>query len=253
MRLRRVQVEHFRSIVDSSVVEIEERVTVLVGKNEQGKTTFLRALASLSPKVTYTQGDLPNHLRPALEERAPTDIPVVRVWLSLEPPDKVSFKDIVAGVDSFAEIKATRFFDGSRTYAGVATDGSETPLAFTSPNIDAPVDEIKKHAEALKAKFTAAVARLPTFAPALPQAESQVDQFMAAKFRTAEDIDNLIKVFSTGLASLPGQDAPIQEDISSAVKSIQCKSCSAIRSNYSSSICHISSFTARAWIRSLMK
>jgi len=44
MKLIKAQVQTYRSIVDSGTVDIEERVTVVIGKNEQGKTTFLRSI-----------------------------------------------------------------------------------------------------------------------------------------------------------------------------------------------------------------
>jgi energy-coupling factor transporter ATP-binding protein EcfA2 len=45
MFLRSARVTQFKSIEDSSEVAIEEGVTVLVGKNESGKTAFLQALS----------------------------------------------------------------------------------------------------------------------------------------------------------------------------------------------------------------
>jgi predicted ATP-dependent endonuclease of OLD family len=47
--LRRAQVFKFKSIEDSSPVEIGKDVTVLVGKNESGKTAFLEALHKALP------------------------------------------------------------------------------------------------------------------------------------------------------------------------------------------------------------
>lgn len=49
MKLTKVRVELFENIVDSTMVEIESDVTCLVGKNESGKTAFLRALSRLNP------------------------------------------------------------------------------------------------------------------------------------------------------------------------------------------------------------
>jgi energy-coupling factor transporter ATP-binding protein EcfA2 len=49
MRLTKVQVQLFRSIVDSTEVPIQSDVTCLVGKNESGKSTFLHALYRLNP------------------------------------------------------------------------------------------------------------------------------------------------------------------------------------------------------------
>jgi predicted ATP-dependent endonuclease of OLD family len=48
VKLTSVRVQNYRSIEDSGEVKIED-VTSLVGKNESGKTTFLRALHLLNP------------------------------------------------------------------------------------------------------------------------------------------------------------------------------------------------------------
>jgi len=49
MRLKWARVRNFKSIDDSGVVEFEQGVTCLVGKNESGKTAFLEALHRLRP------------------------------------------------------------------------------------------------------------------------------------------------------------------------------------------------------------
>src|SRR6266511_6432752 len=49
MKLRAVTVQRFKNIVDPQRVEIEDDVTGLVGKNESGKTTVLKALHRLNP------------------------------------------------------------------------------------------------------------------------------------------------------------------------------------------------------------
>eukprot|EP01041_Mallomonas_annulata_P018315 gene18315-37184_t len=49
MRLVSVQVQNYRCIIDSGTVDIDENVTCLVGKNESGKTAFLRSLHMLNP------------------------------------------------------------------------------------------------------------------------------------------------------------------------------------------------------------
>lgn len=221
VKLRRAQVQHFRSIVDSGLVEIEDRVTVLIGKNEQGKTTFLRALASSNPKVVYSPADLPNHLRPSLEEGKPSEIPIVTLWLSLEPPDLAPLRDIVPDITSTQYFRVIRFYDGHHAYESVNQDGVIQALRFSSSPIEDHVDALRKHSETLKAKLTTHGSRLATFAPALPQADSHINQFIASDFRNLEQNENLVKTFATGLTSLPGQDAAIQEDIASALKDIQ--------------------------------
>lgn len=49
MHLTEVTVQRFRNIVDPQTIRIEDDVTVLVGKNESGKTTILEALHRLNP------------------------------------------------------------------------------------------------------------------------------------------------------------------------------------------------------------
>ncbi len=59
MRLTKVRVGLFENIVDSTEVEIEADVTCLVGKNESGKTAFLRALYRLNPAYEQTSKFVP--------------------------------------------------------------------------------------------------------------------------------------------------------------------------------------------------
>jgi energy-coupling factor transporter ATP-binding protein EcfA2 len=49
LRLRAVTIERFKNIADAQRIEIEDDVTVLVGKNESGKTAVLKALHRLNP------------------------------------------------------------------------------------------------------------------------------------------------------------------------------------------------------------
>src|SRR3972149_657875 len=88
MKLAKVHVTNFRSIVDSSPVNIEDRVTVVIGKNEQGKTNFLKALASFNVDYSYKVGDQPNHLRPQLAAQDPKSIPIVDLTFRLHDDDK---------------------------------------------------------------------------------------------------------------------------------------------------------------------
>jgi len=58
MRILRAVIKNFRSI-DSLEIDFDPRVTILVGKNDSGKTNLLRALFSFNSRYTYDQEDLP--------------------------------------------------------------------------------------------------------------------------------------------------------------------------------------------------
>ncbi len=92
MKIDKCHITNFRSIVDSGPIDIDEGVTVLIGKNEQGKTNFLKALASFNSNHSYKESDLPNHLRPQLASQDPKTIPIVNLTFSLDPEDRKSIE-----------------------------------------------------------------------------------------------------------------------------------------------------------------
>ncbi len=222
MKLRRVQVQNFRSIVDSATVDVEDRVTVLIGKNEQGKTNFLKGIVSFNSKASYGPNDLPNHLLAVLEEKNQAEIPVITLWLAPESLERAALKGLIPDIDEVTEFKARRWFNGHYDYWTIKGT-AEANLQFAAANVDQLVDDVNKVAETLKTKLASHASRLPAFAPALPQAQSHIDEFVGAKYTDDTQIDNIVKTFSTALRALPSQDAAIQEEVAQAVKDIQLK------------------------------
>ncbi len=224
MRLARVQVQNFRSIVNSEIVDIDDRVTVIVGKNEQGKTTFLRGLFSFNEKYPYSPNDLPHHLRPKLDAQKKAEIPIVSVWLLADTKERGDLSKIVNLVGQVAEIKITRYYDGHYAYMTVNADGKEAPLEFTPTDISAQVADLRLSAETLKKdKFSAHASRQATFAAHRPQADTHIDAFLGANFKEHGQIENLIKTLITALTGVPGQDQPIQDDIANMAREMQSK------------------------------
>ncbi|MCC8934850.1 ATP-dependent nuclease [Rhizobium sp. 'Codium 1'] len=69
MRLRTVQIKNFKHILDSSEVEIDDKITCLVGKNESGKSAFLEALRRLKPAQGAVKFDSAKHYPAWLEKK----------------------------------------------------------------------------------------------------------------------------------------------------------------------------------------
>ncbi len=222
MKLRRVRVQNFLSIVDGGVVDIEDGVTVLVGKNEQGKTNFLKALASFNPNRSYTPNDLPKHLRLKLDQEDPSNIPVVTLWIAPEQFERALLKEVIRDIATIDEFEITRYYSGTYKYQAIIAEKS-APLEFSEPDIAKPVDEIVGLASSLKARLDEHAKRLPGFAPSIPQATTHIDQFLKSDFSDSLQIGNIIKTFVTALTGLPGQDQAIQEDISATASELQGK------------------------------
>jgi predicted ATP-dependent endonuclease of OLD family len=222
MKLIRVRIQNFRSIVDSTPVDIEERVTVLIGKNEQGKTTFMKGLASFASQRPYTPSDLPNHLRPQLEEKLPAGIPIVTIWLAVEAQvDPQRLTQVIPNIERLSTFKVTRYYDGHYESKAVDEEGIETPISFARPDITSLVSDLKSRIEELRAKLNEHAVRDTAFADGNTQAQSLIADFLASDFSDAAGLDNLIKTFTTALKALPGQDQAIQNEMAAASKRLQ--------------------------------
>lgn len=95
MRLKKVQVQNYRSIIDSGEIDIERLKTILVGPNEAGKSVLLKAIQQLN-KPDEISGfdylrDYPRSLLNDIQKGVIDikDITVVTGWFELEDSDKV--------------------------------------------------------------------------------------------------------------------------------------------------------------------
>jgi len=220
MRLERVRVQNYRSIVDSGVVEIADRVTVLIGKNEQGKTTFLRAIKSLNTDETYNRKDLPNHLRATLESTRHEDIPIIDAWFAIDESDKQKFSKIIRDFAEVSGIHVTKTYDDVYAYATVLSGGSEVSLEPRPPDLTPFITEINHQADTLRTKIKAHAERLPAFLPSVEQATLHIEALVTANLKDVEQVGNIVKTFGVALKGLPGQDAAIQQDIAQAISGI---------------------------------
>lgn len=216
MKLGKVRVQTYRPIVDSGTVEIEEGVTVVIGKNEQGKTNFLRAIRSFNSDQQYAPSDLPNHLRPALEERPAAEIPIITLTFSMDSADRKKLSGVVTGLVSAVALKCTKHYDNHYQFWIINSDGTEAPLEFTPPDISGPMGQIKQAVADLKLKLQAHGTRVPAFAANQDKIEQIASAIGDADLRDAAQIPNIIKTFTTSLKTLTATDQPVLDDITAA-------------------------------------
>lgn len=216
MKIKQVHVQNYRSIVDSTPVGIEDGVTVLVGKNEQGKTTFLKGLASFNPSAQYTGQDLPNHLRPNLESQPAKAIPIVTINFSVEPKDNDKLGQLIGKSQIVPEIKATKYFDGSYAFFVVKDDHTATPLKFSPPDFSAALSVILGEIQKLKEKMSSHAQRLPEFAKNSERMEQLFSEFANLRPVDVAKLPDFLLTHLTALRGLPGGDDGVQNDIAAS-------------------------------------
>lgn len=119
MRLDAVEIQRFRNFVEPQESVIEGDVTCLIGKNESGKTTVLKALHRLNPANGYSHSfDLTTEYPRALlsddrKKRKLSEVEPVRASFSLSEADCTTLADhfsVKPPVGS--KVRAGRSYDG---------------------------------------------------------------------------------------------------------------------------------------------
>lgn len=93
MRLVKVRVTNYRSVIDTGVFDVEDGKTIFVGANEAGKTAILQAIQHLNRpgevEALNPLRDFPRSRYHQLrtKEIDPDETPVVEGWFKLEPQD----------------------------------------------------------------------------------------------------------------------------------------------------------------------
>ena len=103
MKLKEFRVKEFRSVWDSGAIEVDERITCLVGKNESGKTALLQALYKTNPIIPnhavfdsvydYPKSEVEDY-RFAVENKERAPVLVVDSVYQLENEDKVAVQEV---------------------------------------------------------------------------------------------------------------------------------------------------------------
>ena len=110
MRLRSFRVRNYRCIDDSGEAPVEH-IKALVGKNESGKTSILKALHKFNPAIPEPYNALKEFPRRRFHEYSDKAI-VVEAKFSLEPEEKRELAKIDARLLDITGVSVTKDYAG---------------------------------------------------------------------------------------------------------------------------------------------
>ena len=129
MRLKRVRVRNYRSILDSGDVEIDDQITSIVGMTGSGKTSFLKMIAGIDKTVTFLAGELPLKSQTKQDflhnKISAGQINQLIAVFDVEESDLASMPEEYKGVD---EIEVRRSLDGRITLIPKGNDIPELDI-----------------------------------------------------------------------------------------------------------------------------
>lgn len=139
MQLQKFRVTNFRSVRDSGEIDVAQ-ITSILGRNESGKTTLLRALESLNPASGFKALDpVKNFPRDRRLEECTDDTPVVSTSWSLDPKDVAELKAILPRLASATGVNIGRRYGGKTRSVGFV---GESPIAYDGTEVRSKLKKI---------------------------------------------------------------------------------------------------------------
>jgi len=137
MKLQRFRVSNYRSVKDSGWVDTDQR-TVVVGRNESGKSNLLLALATLKPpgklEPLNASHDFPADLPP---DSCTTDLGVVETVWALSEPEQQELAQILPGAANVTHVEVGRGYEPE--YWVRFPGATDSALAVSPSPVERPV------------------------------------------------------------------------------------------------------------------
>jgi hypothetical protein len=111
MKLRSFRVTNYRCVDDSGEVQVD-RIKTLVGKNESGKTSILKALHKFNPATPEPYNGLKEFPRKRFHEYSDKAV-VVQVKFSLDPEEKEALSKIDPRLTEVSGVSVTKDYTGT--------------------------------------------------------------------------------------------------------------------------------------------
>lgn len=162
MIIEKVHIKNFRSIKDSGFVNLESDLNLLIGGNEAGKTSILRALESFSTDLFYEKEDLALHSEGSIDYSKGNikekDIPMITIHFKIQKDDKVKLEEIDSSFQDVTSLICTKFFDNhykieipelSLNYDGSIRSGNKEEIKNYVSKIEEATESFKENLDSI--------------------------------------------------------------------------------------------------------
>ena len=215
LQIEKVRVCNFLSYKDSGEVNLDKFITTMIGKNESGKTNFLKALESLNLSYEYSDDDF-CYFSSDIEEKENSEIAMVTAWFKTDNEDKERLKKIHGWLSQVERIRVTKFFDD---HYEISVEQPKTNIMLSIAK-EVKV-KLSNELNALSEKFESHYPRHPPFANNRSKYETTVKKLLSEDFTSVTKLDKVLTSFYASLLGLPNQDASITKDITATIKELQ--------------------------------
>ncbi len=217
MRIEKIRVQNFLSIKDSSEINFNEKTICLIGKNESGKTSLLRALQSFDSDSEFSIEDLCSYSdakrRYERGEIELGEIESVTVWFRTDNEDKKALRTVSKELSKLESVKITKYFDNK-----YFTESPDLELETVALDVNSIIKEIGSEVDNL----------LTTLEQYVKDGELTVDDFTSFRraievFKSLDlsDLSHIEEKFSNlykGLRGVPIESETIRRSIATTIE-----------------------------------
>ncbi len=220
MRIRKVLIQNYRSIKHSGEITLDGSITTLIGRKENGKTNFLKAIESFDAGLKYERNDLCTYSKLTKEltagSKQPEEIPIVTIWFDLDEEDSHKLDEIHSKLAKLEQLKVTKYYNNSYKVESEKIDISDLePEGNVEINKMNSRSQLESKVESIKGLLEPHTKRLPEFENSRTSYEGHVNEFLLeiSNKDTIDEIVTSVNILIDNLKKLPSQDAAIQNDI----------------------------------------
>lgn len=187
MRLKRVRVQNYRSILDSGYVDVDPELACIVGETGSGKTSFLQMISGIDDNATFSENALPRALvaaRPVVDLFGKA--PQLDASLEVEEQDRLH---LPAEYRHIREVRVRRAFGGKTTVTTVP----DYPAGADAGEDYAERAKLRLLCEQMAASFARGAAREPSLAPDKDGFESGLQDLACSKMDDLKETGMIIR------------------------------------------------------------